>query len=445
MTEPEIPARAERRRLPLHTRMLIGFAIGIVAGLVAHRYFAGDPRLVWFLSHVSQPVGKVFLRLLFMLVVPLIFAALVLGITGLGDLKSLGRIGLKTLAYTVVVSSIAVLLGLVLVNVLQPGKGLSDDTRARMMAGAAERSAALAKAQAPKSGMDLVTEIVPANPLKAAVDGDLLAWMFFALIFGIGLSLTRTEAARRLEEMIEGLYDVTMRLIAIVIGLAPIGVAALLFSITADLGLEIVVQLARYVGVVILALAIHQFVVYSAVVKLLGGMSPRFFFGAIQEAMITAFSTASSNATLPTALRVAEEKLKLPSHVSRFVLTLGSTANQNGTALFEGVTVLFLAQFYGVELALSQQVLVLFICILGGIGTAGVPAGSIPVVAMILGQVNVPVEGIGIILGVDRFLDMCRTTLNVSGDLAAAVVVSRGEAKPAMAEVVPQAAPPQAP
>ena len=148
---------------------------------------------------------------------------------------------------------------------------------------------------------------------------------------------------------------------------------------------------------------------------------------------MTAFSTASSNATLPTALRVAEEKLKLPSHVSRFVLTLGSTANQNGTALFEGVTVLFLAQFYGVHLALSQQVVVLFICILGGIGTAGVPAGSIPVVAMILGQVNVPVEGIGIILGVDRFLDMCRTTLNVSGDLAAAVVVSRGESKPAPA------------
>ncbi|MEO8275720.1 MAG: dicarboxylate/amino acid:cation symporter [Thermoanaerobaculia bacterium] len=415
------------RRLPLHTRMLVGFTIGIVAGLLAHRFLAGDPRLVWFLTHVSQPVGKVFLRLLFMLVVPLIFAALVLGITGLGDLKSLGRIGLKTLLYTVVVSSIAVLLGLTLVNVLRPGEGLSAEARARMMAGAAERSAVLAKVAAPKSGMDLVTDIVPANPLKAAVDGDLLAWMFFALLFGIGLSLTRTEAARRLEEAIEGLYDVTMRLIAIVISLAPIGVAALLFSITADLGLEIVVQLARYVGVVVLALAIHQFVVYSLAVKIFGGMSPRFFFAGIQEAMITAFSTASSNATLPTALRVAEEKLKLPSHVSRFVLTLGSTANQNGTALFEGVTVLFLAQFYGVHLSLGQQVTVLFICILGGIGTAGVPAGSIPVVAMILGQVNIPVEGIGVILGVDRFLDMCRTTLNVSGDLAAAVVVSRGE------------------
>ena len=420
------------RRLPLHTRMLFGFAIGILAGLLAHRYFSGDPRLVWFLSHVSQPVGKVFLRLLFMLVVPLIFSALVLGITGLGDLKSLGRIGLKTLAYTVVVSSIAVLIGLVLVNVLKPGEGLSDEARARMMVGAAERSAVFAKAQAPRAGIDLVTEIVPANPLKAAVEGDLLAWMFFALLFGIGLSLTRTEAARRLEEAIAGLYDVTMRLIGVVIGLAPIGVAALLFSITADLGLEIVIQLARYVGVVVLALVIHQFVVYSLAVRFIGGMSPRFFFANIQEAMITAFSTASSNATLPTALRVAEEKLKLPTNISRFVLTLGSTANLNGTALFEGVTVLFLAQFYGVHLALSQQVVVLFICILGGIGTAGVPAGSIPVVAMILGQVNVPVEGIGIILGVDRFLDMCRTTLNVSGDLAAAVVVSRGESSPAV-------------
>ena len=206
-------------------------------------------------------------------------------------------------------------------------------------------------------------------------------------------------------------------------------VAALLFSLTADLGFEIVGQLARYVGVVVLALALHQFVVYSLLVRTLGGLSPRRFFVAIEEAMITAFSTASSNATLPTALKVAEENLRLPRQVSRFVLTIGATANQNGTALFEGVTVLFLAQFYGVSLGLGEQLLVLLICILGGIGTAGVPAGSIPVVAMILGQVGVPVEGIGVILGVDRFLDMCRTTLNVTGDLAAAVVVSRGESR----------------
>jgi DAACS family dicarboxylate/amino acid:cation (Na+ or H+) symporter len=269
--------------------------------------------------------------------------------------------------------------------------------------------------------MDLLTDLVPANPVRAAADGDMLAWMFFSLLFGIGLSLTRTEAARKLEGVIEGLYDVTMRLIGMVVALAPVGVAALLFSLTAELGVEILVRLAGYVGVVLLALAIHQFVVLSIAVSALGGMSPRRFFRDVQEAMITALSTSSSNATLPTALRVAEEKLKLPRHVSRFVLTIGSTANQNGTALFEGVTVLFLAQFYGVELAIGQQ--------LGGIGTAGVPSGSIPVVAMILGQVGVPMEGIGVILGVDRFLDMCRTVLNVTGDLAAAVVVSRGESR----------------
>jgi len=251
--------------------------------------------------------------------------------------------------------------------------------------------------------------------------------MFFALFFGVGLALVRTDAARRLEEGIQGLYDVTMRLIGIVIGLAPFGVTALLFTLTAQLGYEILGQLARYVGVVLFALALHQFVVYSLAVRLLGGMNPVQFFRGIQAAMLTAFSTASSNATLPTALQVAEQNLRLPPHIARFVLTIGSTANQNGTALFEGVTVLFLAQFYGVALSLAQQATVVFVCVLGGIGTAGVPAGSIPVVALILGMVGVPVEGIGLILGVDRFLDMCRTTLNVTGDLAAAVVVSKGE------------------
>jgi DAACS family dicarboxylate/amino acid:cation (Na+ or H+) symporter len=366
-----------------------------------------------------------------MLVVPLIFAALVLGVVGLGDLRSLGRVGLKTLAYTVLVSSIAVGLGIALVNLIRPGEGLAEETRQKLLAGAAERASGLAQAAAPKTGIELLIQIVPSNPIKAAADGDMLAVMFFALMFGIGLTLVRTAAARHLEEAVRGLYEVAMRLIQLVIAVAPLGVAALLFTLTAQLGHDILRQLARYVGVVLLALAIHQFVVYSLAVKFLGGMSPRRFFSGVQEAMITAFSTASSNATLPTALDVAEKKLRLPAHVSRFVLTIGSTANQNGTALFEGVTVLFLAQFYGVELSLSKQALVVLVCILGGIGTAGVPAGSIPVVAMILGMVNVPVEGIGLILGVDRFLDMCRTTLNVTGDLAAAVVVSRGETRPA--------------
>jgi DAACS family dicarboxylate/amino acid:cation (Na+ or H+) symporter len=404
--------------------MLIGLVAGLVLGTAAHFLFGDAPWLAGFVTHVTEPVGRIFLRLLFMLVIPLIVSALALGVAGLGDVRRLGRIGLKTLLYTVVVSAIAVLIGVTLVNVLRPGDGLSPALKERL---AAQAAAAPAAAPTGATGVDFLVQLVPSNIVKAMADGDMLAVMVFALLLGIGLSLTRTEAARRFEEALEGLYDVVMRLLGIVIRLAPVAVACLLFTLTARLGWEVLVQLGAYVGVVVLALALHQFVVYPASVKWLGGMSPVRFFLGIREAMVTAFSTASSNATLPTSLHVAEHELKLPPHISRFVLTIGSTANQNGTALFEGVTVLFLAQFYGIELGLGQQLMVVFICILGGIGTAGVPAGSIPVVVMILGMVGVPAEGIGMILGVDRFLDMCRTTLNVTGDLAAAVVVARGE------------------
>jgi DAACS family dicarboxylate/amino acid:cation (Na+ or H+) symporter len=411
--------------------MLAGGLLGVTLGLVAHAFAPGDPRVDAVVRYVTTPVGQVFLRLLFMLVIPLLVSALALGVTGLGDVRQLGRIGLKTLVYTVTVSGIAVLLGVGLVNLLQPGTGMTESKRQVLLQRAQQASGTLSAATtAPKAGFDLLVQMVPDNPVKAAANGDMLGVMVFALFLGIGLSLTRTEAARRLQDALEGLYDVSMRLIGIVIELAPYAVAALLFNLTATIGADALALLARYVGVVVLALAIHQFVVYGALVKVLGGMSPRVFFAGIEDAMLMAFSTASSNATLPTALKVAEEKLKLPPHVSRFVLTIGSTANQNGTALFEGVTVLFLAQFYGVELGLARQLIVVGICVLGGIGTAGVPAGSLPVVALILGMVGVPPEGIGMILGVDRFLDMCRTTLNVSGDLAAAVVISRGERGP---------------
>ncbi len=401
----------------------------MVAGVACYLLFHGEPGLDGFVRYLSRPLGQIFLRLLLMLVIPLVFAALALGVAGLSDLRSLGRVGLKTLAYTVSVSAIAVLIGFSTVRLLRPGEGLSDPTRARVLAGAADRAAAVTGAAAPKSGMDLLVHIVPDNPIKAAAAGDMLAVMFFSLMVGVGLLLTRTDAARRFERGLEGLFDVMMRLIHVVIGFAPIGVAALLFTLTAELGWEVLIQLGRFVGVVLLALAIHQVVVYSLAVRVLGGMSPFRFFRAIQEAMITAFSTSSSNATLPTALKVAEENLRLPRRISRFVLTIGATANQNGTALYEGVTVLFLAQFYGITLTAQQQLLVLVLAVLGGIGTAGVPSGSIPILAGILAVVGVPVEGLGLIIGVDRLLDMCRTVLNVSGDLAAAVVVSRGEAR----------------
>ncbi|MBB4631745.1 dicarboxylate/amino acid:cation symporter [Sphingosinicella soli] len=425
--------------MPLHVKMLIGFAFGLIAGLVVHFTAGADAAWVQTVTtYVTGPIGQLFLRLLFMLVIPLLFSALVLGVAEMGDIRSLGRIGWKTLAYTVGVSAIAVVIGLVLVNLLRPGDGIDPALAQRLLAEASEGASAIVNtSRTAPSGMDALLNIVPSNVIRAAADNDILAVMLFALMFGIGLVIANTPGTERLKGAIEGLFDVTMTLINIVIRLAPYAVACFMFNLAALFGWDLLARLASYVGVVVLALGIHMVVVYSLAVKYLGGMSPVRFFKGSEEAIVMAFSTASSNATLPTALRVAETKLMLPRRVSRFVLTIGATANQNGTALFEGVTVLFLAQFFGVELSLGQQFVVMLVCILGGIGTAGVPAGSLPVVALILGMVGVPPEGIGLILGVDRFLDMCRTTLNVTGDLAAAVVVSKGETDPPLAAPEP--------
>jgi DAACS family dicarboxylate/amino acid:cation (Na+ or H+) symporter len=412
-------------RWPLHVRILIGLALGTAAGTACHLALPGSPSLDAFVSRVTEPAGRIFLRLLFMLVIPLVVSALVLGVSALGDLRRLGRIGLKTLAYTAAVSTIAVLIGVGLVNLVRPGEGLPPALRATLTAQAARAPAAAAGAKL--SGSDFIVTLIPDNAVRAAAEGQMLPLMVFALLFGAGLGVLPRDRTDGLVRMLEGVYEVSIKLTDWVLALAPLGVAALLFTLTARLGYDILRHLGTYVLVVVGGLAVHQFVVYPLSVSLLGGMSPRRFFRDVQDAMVTAFSTASSTATLPTALKVAEENLRLPPHVSRFVLTIGAAANQNGTALFEGVTVLFLAQFYGVPLSFAQQVTVVLICILGGIGTAGVPAASIPVVITILGIVGVPAEGIGMILGVDRFLDMCRTTLNVTGDLAAAVVVARGE------------------
>ncbi|MCJ8159311.1 dicarboxylate/amino acid:cation symporter [Sphingomonas sp. LaA6.9] len=414
--------------MSLQVKMLIGFIVGLTGGLLVHMIAPDAPWLETFTTYVTQPIGQIFLRLLFMLVIPLLFSALVMGIADMGDVAALKRIGVKTLAITVLVSTIAVILALAVVNLLKPGSGVDPALAQLLLADARDGAQAIvAGGREAPTGIDALLNIIPSNVVTAMSNNDILAVMFFALMFGIGLLLVRTPATRQLQSAIEGVFDVTMRLIGIVIRLAPYAVACFMFNLAAIFGWELLVRLGAYVGVVLLALGLQMFVVYPAMIRIAGGMSPVFFFRGIQEAMVMAFSTASSNATLPTALRVAENKLHLPPRVSRFVLTIGATANQNGTAMFEGITVLFLAQFFGVELTLSAQAMVLLICILGGIGTAGVPAGSLPVIALILGMVGVPPEGIGLVLGVDRFLDMCRTTLNVTGDLAIAAVVSRGE------------------
>ena len=405
--------------------MLIGLAVGAGAGIAVNLAAGGSPAAEWVVNNLTEPTGKIFINLLMMLVAPLLFAALVIGI-GEIDLAQLGRLGAKMFAYTVLISTVAVGIGIGLVNLVRPGDGADE-----LVAQANAMGDKVKAVEGGQSAVDFIVGMVPDNVLGAAGNNArLLGFIVFSILFGLALAFTRTPAADRLRELIQGLYDVLMKLIEGILWFAPFGVAALLFSMTARLGLDILQQLGAYVAVVLAALALHMFGVYSLSVRLLGGMSPVSFFRGVKLAMVTAFSTASSNATLPTAIKVAEEELRLPRHVSRFVLTAGSAMNQNGTALFEGVTVLFLAQLFGVELSGVQQLEVMVICILGGIGTAGVPAGSLPVIAMIMGLFGIPPQGLGLILGVDRFLDMCRTSLNVVGDLAAAVYVAAGERTP---------------
>ncbi len=425
------PTARARQRMPLHWKIAIGFVAGLVFGLFVHYGVGSDTAWVQALTgYVTQPFSTLFLSLIFMLIVPLLFSALVVGVAEMGDIRSLGRIGWRTLGYTVALSAIAVVLGLVMVNVFKPGSGVDPALAQQLLVESADRTQAIVRdsTEQPK-GMATLLEIVPQNIIGAASsNASILSLMFFALMFGIGIVLSpASEGIATLKRGIEGLFDVSMTLIGLVIRLAPYAVFCFMFNLAVLFGWDLLLRLGAFVLVVVGALVIHMVVVYSLALKLIGGYSPAKFFRGSQEAMLMAFSTASSNATLPTALRVADESLGLPRKVSRFVLTIGATANQNGTALFEGVTVIFLAQFFGIELTLVQQVMVMLVCILGGIGTAGVPSGSLPVVAMICAMVGVPPEGIGLVLGVNHFLDMCRTTVNVTGDLGIATLVAKGE------------------
>ncbi len=413
----------------LQWRILIGFALGLILGLIAYSLSPGAPWIADIVkaisTYVTGPIGQIFLRLLFMLVIPLLFSALVVGVAEMGEIRALKNVGIKKLVYTIIVSSIAVAVSLATVNLLKPGVGVDKAAaEALIEQSSSQASSIIAKSQEAKTGVDAIINIVPSNFITAMSENDILAVMFFALFFGIGLLLTPSENTAKLKSGIEAIFEISMKLITLVIRMAPIAVFCFMFNLAALFGWDLLARLSAYVAVVLLALAIQMFGVFPLILKFIARKSPVAFFRETQEALVMAFSTASSNATLPTALRVAETKLKLPPKIARFVLTIGATANQNGTAMFEGVTVIFLAQFFGIDLTLQQQLFVMLICILGGIGTAGVPAGSLPVIALILVGIGIDPAALGLILGVDRLLDMCRTTLNVIGDLVAAQVIA---------------------
>ncbi|MCC6477147.1 dicarboxylate/amino acid:cation symporter [bacterium] len=427
----------DRPKHSLHRKIFIGLLAGVVLGLLANFFFAESKFLENSIRYFFSPFGQIFLRLIFMTVIPLIFCALALGVAELGDARSLGRIGLRTFGFTVVATSISVLIGITAANWIRPGDGISESGRQALMQTMTGKTVttAVENAGKAKDWVQTLLDVIPRNPLADAAlafesgynGGGILAVMFFALFLGVALALARSERTLVFEQWLQGMYEVVMKMIHIAMKLAPYGVAALVFSVVAKLGIDVVFTLGKYVAVVMGVLALQFFGVYGLILRLFVRVNPWHFFKAIKEVIVTAFSTSSSNVTLPTALRVTEHELGVPSKISRFVLTLGATANQNGTALYEGITVLFLAQFFGVELSFGQQMTVVFAAILAGIGTAGVPGGSLPVIVLLLQSVGVPGEGIGIILGVDRILDMSRTVINVSGDITAAAYVAKAE------------------
>jgi DAACS family dicarboxylate/amino acid:cation (Na+ or H+) symporter len=437
----------------LHTKILLGLLLGAVAGVSVNVATGGDvARAAAMMQadvpadsirdavgasallaeranhYVMNPVGQIFLRMLFMVVIPLVFASLSLGVAGLGDVRRLGRVGARTMAYFLGTTAIAAAVGLILVNLIRPGDGLSEAVRDGLMETyRTEASERMSEAEAAEFGIQTFVSMVPRNPIKAAADLDMLGLIFFSLTFGAALTLLPKEKSEPVIKLLDGLGEAVVKIIGMAMKLAPYGVFGLIFVVTSRFGFALLKPLGLFVLTVLGGLVFHSVVSFSAILRFLVGLSPLAFFSRVRNVIITAFSTSSSSATLPTSLAVAEQELKLPPTVAGFVVPLGATMNMNGTALFEAVVVLFLAQVAGFDFSIGTQIVVVVLSVLTAVGAAGVPGGSIPLLVIVLETVGIPGEYIAIVIGVDRLLDMCRTTVNVTGDLTAACFVARWE------------------
>ena len=418
-----------RKGMALHTKILLGLLIGALAGLAVNLTIGGaHPAVEGINRYVAGPIGQIFLRLLFMIVIPLVFASIALGVAGLGDLKRVGRIGAKTLAFFLFSTALSVVVGLVMVAIFKPGTRITPEVRSQLLATyAGDAASRIEAAEQSTFGIETLVNIVTRNPVRSAVELDLLGIIFFGIIFGAAITLIAAERAKLMIGWLEALNEIVLKIVDMAMKLAPYGVAGLVFGVTSRFGLSLLVPLSVYVTVVVLALLVQLVVNYSWILRLFAGISPLTFFSRVRAPMITAFSTSSSNGTLPTSIAAAEKNLGVPPQIAGFVLPLGATMNMNGTSLFEGVTVIFLAQVFGVGLDITQQAIVMLMCVITAVGAAGVPGGSLPLLVGILAMFRIPPEGIALILGVDRILDMCRTTVNVTGDLVATAVIGRSE------------------
>jgi len=413
------------RKIQLHTKILLALAAGMVLGVLANRLGFSS-----FVAAYIKPFGSLFIRLISMVVVPLVFASLLVGTASLNDIKKLGRIGAKTLLYFLCTTAIAVTIGLLLANTFKPGLGLAEDVRADLVKSSAGQVDAKIGASLEKpTVIDLLMNIVPSNPVEAFVEGNMLQIIFFALLTGICLMLISPERRAPVISFFEGVNDLMIKMVHVIMLIAPYGVFALIAAVVADFGVGILVVLFKYAAVVTAGLILHTIVVYSSAIKIFTSQKVGAFFRGIRPAQLIAFSSSSSSATLPVTMECTEENLGVSAKICSFVLPLGATINMDGTALYQGVAAVFIAQVYGIDLTIAQQLMIVLTATLASIGTPGTPAAGIITLAMVLKSINVPMEGIALILGPDRILDMCRTVVNVTGDASCAVVVAASEDK----------------
>jgi DAACS family dicarboxylate/amino acid:cation (Na+ or H+) symporter len=427
----------------LARRILWALVVGILLGAAARGLVAAWPEaeasVRWIGRELLDPFGQVFLRLLFFVVVPLVFCSLALGVAQLGDLKQLGPMAGRTFLLFGINMAVGVILGLAMMNLLEPGARVDAATRSRLLAeygGAAQALQTQAAGQEGLSLRFLVEMFMPRNLLKSVVEFQLLPLILFALLIG-GAATQLAEVHRRsVETALQIGAELMTRLVHWALRLAPYAVAALVASVIVLAGLQVLTPLLYFVLGVLGVLALHLFGTLSLLLKAFSGRSPRAFFRAIRPILITAFSTSSSNATLPTSIQVSQEALGVSPSTAGFVLPLGATMNMSGTALYEGCVVLFIAQVYGVQLGLAQQATLVVLAVLSAVAVAGIPGGSLPLIVGLLTSFGLPPEGIALILGFDRLLDMARTSLNVAADVVTACIVDErmrvpGPSKPA--------------
>lgn len=409
-------SKTESKGMKLHTKILIGLILGAITG----------PLLGEFAIRI-KPIGDAFINLLIMIVVPLVMASLIVGTASLGDLRKLGRIGIKTVGYYLVATAVAVAFGLAAGIMLDPGAGLDEEVKQEMVSDyAGVTQAQLEKVTERPSISDLLVRIIPRNPFQAMTETNFLQIIFFAILFGVSLTILPEGRRKPILDVLDGVNDAMIVLVKMVMKVAPYGVFALIAAVAAQFGYGVLLTLLKYVLVTIGTMAIFVITFYPVSLKL-SGMSPLYFFKKYYEVMVFAFSTSSSNATLPINLQVSEEELGVSTDVAAFVLPLGATVNMNGTAIYQGVSTIFIAQVFGISLGFGDLLTVVLTATLASIGAAGVPGIGMVTLTIVLTQLGIPLEGIALVVGVERILDMARTAVNVTGDTACSVWVAKTE------------------